>query len=145
MQRAANHIPDAHEINAAFNLSNGPVETPCSHHILPMTRAIPSIRCVVAATSACHLANRLADDQLHRRSLHLRLKATELLRAELENSNAGPDLARLLCMLLLAQLDVCTTTLLFGDAFLTAAGGMRWGLRRIRNTPQSCAYIYKTM
>jgi hypothetical protein len=109
MCSAANHIPDAHEISAAFNLGNGPVETPCSHHILPMTRAIPSIRCVVAATSACHLANRLADDRLQRRSLHLRLKATELLRAELENSTDGPDLARLLCMILLAQLDVCTS------------------------------------
>ena len=74
-----------------------------------MTRAIPSIRGVVAATAACHLANRLEDDQLHRRSLHLRLKATELLRAELENGPDEPDLARLLCMLLLAQLDVCIT------------------------------------
>ncbi|KEF57383.1 uncharacterized protein A1O9_05300 [Exophiala aquamarina CBS 119918] len=96
------------EISAAFNLGNGPVETPCSHHILPMTRAIPSMRCVVAATAACHLANRFADDRLHRRSLHLRLKATELLRAELESGPDGPDLARLLCMLLLAQLDVCS-------------------------------------
>lgn len=70
-----------------------------------MTRTIPSIRCVVAATAACHLANRLADNQLHRRSLHLRLKATEFLRGELGNGPSGPDLACLLCMLLLAQLD----------------------------------------
>ena len=68
------------------------------------------MRCVVAATAACHLAHRLTHDQLHRRSLHLRLKATELLRRDLEDSLDGPDLACLLCMLLLAQLDVRITS-----------------------------------
>lgn len=110
-----------------------------------MTRTIPSIRCVVAATAACHLANRLADAQLHRQSIHLRLKATELLRAELDNGTDGPDLARLLCMLLLAQLDVCTTRYFWGTPFLTAAEGVLWGLRRIHNAPQCCTYIYKAI
>lgn len=106
---AANHLSDAHQISAAFTLGNGPDETPCHHYILPMTRTIPSVRCAVAATAAGHLGNRLQDDQLHKQSLHLRLKSTELLRAELETGSHVPDLARLLCMLLLAQLDVCVT------------------------------------
>lgn len=103
----ADHDTDTNEISAAFTLGNGPAETLCSHHILPMTRVIPSIRYAAAATAAGHLANRLQNEKLHRRRLHLRLKATELLRAELQDGSDLPDLARLLCMLLLAQLDVC--------------------------------------
>jgi hypothetical protein len=96
-----------------------------------MTRNSPSVRCAVAASSACHLANRLEDDQLKIQSLHLRLKSTELLRVELESCPDGPDLACLVCMLLLAQLDVRSNFHPVCGAFLTAVGGMLWGLCRI--------------
>jgi hypothetical protein len=55
----------------------------------------------------------------------------------------GPDLTCLVCMLLLAQLDVRITYHSVYGAFLTAVGGMLWGLCRIRNTSQSCEHIYK--
>jgi len=127
----AYHILDAREISEAFYLGHGPVETPYTRHILPMIRSVPSVRCAVAATAAGHLANRLDDDQLKRHSLHLRVRATELLRVELESYADGPDLACLVSMLLLAQLDVCATQLSVYYAFLTAVGGMLWGLYRI--------------
>ncbi|KIV82574.1 hypothetical protein PV11_04675 [Exophiala sideris] len=98
----------ARDISTAFFLGQGPAETPDIRHILPMARSIPSVRCAVAASAACHLANRLEDDQLKRQSLHLRLKATELLRAKLKSEGDLPDLACLASMLLLAQLDVCS-------------------------------------
>lgn len=100
---------DFSELNAAFDLSNShAISTSDGNHIQPMARTIPSIRFAVAATSASHLANRLHDTDLHSRSLQCRLKATELLRAELDetSSDTGPDQPRLFCMLLLAQLDV---------------------------------------
>lgn len=121
----------AREISEAFYLGHGPVETPYTRHILPMIRSVPSVRCAVAATAACHLANRLEDDQLKRQSLHLRVRATELLRVELESYTDGPDLACLVSMLLLAQLDVRVTHHSVYCAFLTAMGGMLWGLYRI--------------
>lgn len=139
----ANHILDASEISAAFYLGHGPVETPYTRHILPMIRNIPSVRCAVAASAACHLANRLENDHLKRHSLHLRLQATELLRKELKSHPDGPDLASLVCMLLLAQLDVRMSYRVVDGAFLTAVKGMLWGLCRIRNTSQSCEHIYK--
>ena len=103
---AADHISDAREISTAFFLGNGPAETPYTRHVLPMTKSVPSVRYAVAASSACHLGNRVEDDRLMRLSLQLRLKATELLRAELKSGNDCPDLAQLASMLLLAQLDV---------------------------------------
>jgi len=104
-----NHILDARDISTAFYLGQGPAETPDIRHILPMARSVPSVRCAVAASAACHLANRLEDNQLKRQSLHLRLKATKLLRAKLKSEGDLPDLACLACMLLLAQLDVRDT------------------------------------
>ena len=100
---AANNNSDDLGLSTAFYIGYGAAETHDTCHVLPMTRNIPSVRCAVAATAACHLANRLDDDQLKRQSLHLRLKATELLRAGL---NSDPDVSDLTCMLLLAQLDV---------------------------------------
>lgn len=99
---------DAIEISAAFYLGHGPIDTPCTSHILPMTGDVPSVRCAVAASAACHLGNRLDNDHLKQQSLHLRLNATECLRAELWANPNGPDLSGLVCMLLLAQLDVGT-------------------------------------
>jgi len=124
--RAADNIQDAREISEAFYLGHGPVETPYTRHILPMIRNVPSVRCAVAATAACHLANRLEDDQLKRQSLHLRVRATELLRVELEIYAGGPDLACLVSMLLLAQLDVSTVHNSVNCAFLTGVAGMLW-------------------
>ncbi len=103
------HDLDARDIDEAFYLGHGPVDTPYTSYILPMIRNVPSVRCAVAASAACHIANRLEDDQLKRQSLHLRLQATELLREELKGYPDGPDLACLVCMLLLAQLDVRIT------------------------------------
>lgn len=86
-----------------------------------MIRSVPSVRCAVAATAACHIANRLEDEQLKRQSLHLRLKATELLREELKGYPDGPDLTCLVCMLLLAQLDVCSGDCVEFETHLKAA------------------------
>ncbi|KFY34747.1 hypothetical protein V494_06501 [Pseudogymnoascus sp. VKM F-4513 (FW-928)] len=115
------HVLDAREISEAFYLGHGPAETPYTRHVLPMIRSVPSVRCAVAATAACHIANRREDDQLKRQSLHLRLKATELLRMELEDLPNGPDLTSLLCMLLLAQLDVCSGDCVEFETHLRAA------------------------
>lgn len=71
-----------------------------------MTQSIAFVRHAVAALASCHIANRLDDDQLKSQSLHLRLRAIELLREDLKERAAGPDLPGLACMLLLAQLDV---------------------------------------
>lgn len=103
-----NLILDVREISTAFYLGSGPAETPYTRYILPMTRSVRSVRCAVAASTACHLANRLEDEHLKSFSLHLRLRATELLRMELEKDSKQPELASLVCMLLLAQLDVHT-------------------------------------
>ncbi|KFZ09959.1 hypothetical protein V501_05402 [Pseudogymnoascus sp. VKM F-4519 (FW-2642)] len=111
----------AREISEAFYLGHGPVETPYTRHVLPMLRSVPSVRCAVAATAACHIANRLEDDQMKRQSLHLRLKATELLREELKGYPDGPDLTCLVCMLLLAQLDVCSGDCVEFETHLKAA------------------------
>lgn len=100
---SANNSIDARGLSRAFYIGYGAAETFDTCLVLPMTRNIPYVRCVVAATAATHLANRLGNEQLKRQSLHLRLKATELLRAGLNNDPEGPGLA---CMLLLAQLDV---------------------------------------
>ncbi|KFY16725.1 hypothetical protein V492_01133 [Pseudogymnoascus sp. VKM F-4246] len=115
------HVLDAREISEAFYLGHGPAETPYTRHVLPMIRSVPSVRCAVAATAACHIANRREDDQLKRQSLHLRLKATELLRMELKDLPNGPDLTSLLCMLLLAQLDVCSGDCVEFETHLRAA------------------------
>ncbi|KAF2120267.1 fungal-specific transcription factor domain-containing protein [Lophiotrema nucula] len=96
------------ELSAAFYLGYGPAETPYTCHILPMTRSIPFVRCAVAALASCHLANRLDDDLLRRQSLHLRVESMESLRANLKSGDDGLDLGRLACMLLLAQLDLCS-------------------------------------
>lgn len=128
---SVNNILDAREISEAFYLGHGPVETPYTRHILPMIRSVPSVRCAVAATASSHLANRLEDDQLKRQSLHLRVRATELLRAELESYPDGPDLACLVSMLLLAQLDVRVIHHFVNYISLTAVEGVLWGLYRI--------------
>lgn len=94
---------DDRGLSKAFYIGYGPAETHDTCHILPMTRNVPSVRCAVAATAACHLANRLDDGRLKSQSLHLRVKATELLRTGLIGDPDGPDLP---CILLLAQLDV---------------------------------------
>lgn len=91
---AANNNLDDRRLSTAFYIGYGPAETHDTCHVLPITQNIPSVRCAVAATAACHLANRLDDDQLKRQSLHLRLKATELLRAGL---NSDPDRPELTC------------------------------------------------
>lgn len=114
---AANNNLDDRGLSTAFYVGYGPAETHDTCHVLPMTRNNPSVRCAVAATAACHLENRLDDDQLKRQSLYLRLKATELLTAGLNSDPDGPDLA---CMLLLAQLDVRITYGSVCGAFLTA-------------------------
>ena len=122
---AANHIVDVQEISTAFYLGLDPAESSSTGHILLATRVIPSVRYVVAATASSHLANRLGDEQLQRRSLHLRVRATELLRAELESKSdygGGPDVARLLCMVLLAQLDVRIASLHYGQSHADSYG-----------------------
>lgn len=124
---SANRFLDAREISTAFYLGNGPAETPYTRHILPMTQNVPSVRCAVAATASCHLANRLRDNDLKTQSLQLRLKATELLRHQLINDSEGPDLDGLACMMLLAQLDVCTHKDFF-QTLLTDIGDMFWRL-----------------
>jgi hypothetical protein len=97
-----------------------------------MTNEIPSVRCAVAATAACHIANRLDDDHLVRQSLHLRLKATEFLRSELMAESSTPDLARLTCMLLLAQLDVC----LESYAFIALTDGLNRSVLEIASNSE---------
>lgn len=103
---ATDHISDGRELSTAFYQGHDPAETPYTSHILPLTRSMPSVRHAVAALAACHLGNRLDDEQLRRQSLRLRIRATGLLREDLKNSSGRPELGRLVCMLLLAQLDV---------------------------------------
>ncbi|KUJ17254.1 uncharacterized protein LY89DRAFT_696763 [Mollisia scopiformis] len=110
------------ELSTAFYLGNGPVETPYTCHILPLVRSMPSVRCAVAALASCHQANRLDDNQLKIQSLHLRLKATELLREDLRGGGDGLDLGCLACMLLLAQLDLCSGDCIEFGTHLEAAG-----------------------
>ncbi|KAF2670968.1 hypothetical protein BT63DRAFT_453340 [Microthyrium microscopicum] len=96
------------ELSTAFYLGKGPEDTPYASHILPLVRSVPSVRCAVAALASCHLGNRLDEDQLKIQSLQLRLKATELLREDLMSAGDEYNLACLACMLLLAQLDLCS-------------------------------------
>lgn len=92
-----------------------------------MTQNIPSVRCAVAASASCHLANRLQNNALKTQSLQLRLNATELLRHQLKNDSEDPDLGDLACMMLLAQLDVCTHEGFF-KPILTNIEDMFWRL-----------------
>jgi hypothetical protein len=130
---ATNHVLDGRELGSAFYLGRDPAETPYARHILPMIRSMPSLKCAVAALASCHLANRLDDNSLKIQSLHLRLKATELLREDLKSSSNGPGLGCLACMLLLAQLDVSWHRRSIYNTYLIAAGVMLWGLYRIWN------------
>jgi hypothetical protein len=130
---ATDHALDGRELGGAFYLGREPSESPYNLHILPLIRSMASLRCAVAALASCHIANRLDDEQLKIQSLHLRLKATELLREDLKSSADGPNLGCLACMLLLAQLDVSNHRRSVCETFLIAAEAMLWGLYRIWN------------
>lgn len=97
---------DERDISTAFYLGHGPAETPYTHHILPMARNVPCIRYAVAATSSCHIGNKLQDKRLRMQSLHLRLEATQALRQQLRDDTQETDISLIACMILLAQLDV---------------------------------------
>ena len=100
------HILDGRELDKAFYLGKDPVETPYARHIEPLTKSVSYIRYAVAALAACHLGNRANDAQAKTQSLHLRVKAIEMLRANLKSRNNGLDMECLAGMLLLTQLDV---------------------------------------
>lgn len=99
---------DESDISTAFYLGHGLAETPYTHHILPMARNVPCIRYAVAATASCHIGNKLQDKRLRMQSLHLRLEATQALRQQLRDDARETDVSLIACMILLAQLDVCS-------------------------------------
>jgi Fungal specific transcription factor domain len=97
---------DTDKLSAAFYLGSGLTESPFTSYILPMAQKIPSVRCAVAALALSHMANRLEDESLKDESLGFRIKATQLLRQRLGDSQKGPDMGSLACMVLLAQNSV---------------------------------------
>ncbi|PCG90209.1 Protein of unknown function DUF3468 [Penicillium occitanis (nom. inval.)] len=109
------------DISTAFYLGHGPAETPYTHHILPMAKNVPCIRYAVAATASCHMGNKLQDKRLRMQSLHLRLEATQALRQQLRNDAQETDISLIACMILLAQLDLCSGDCLEYGTHLKAA------------------------
>ncbi|KAJ5377364.1 uncharacterized protein N7496_004773 [Penicillium cataractarum] len=111
----------AREISTAFYLGHGPARTPYTQLILPMVKNVPCIRYAVGATASCHIANRLQDKKLKMQSLYLRLQATEALRQQLRNDTEEADISSIACMVLLAQLDLCSGDCLEFGTHLKAA------------------------
>ncbi|KAJ5932951.1 hypothetical protein N7516_007440 [Penicillium verrucosum] len=114
----------ARELSTAFYLGNGPARTPYTQYtqyILPMTKSVPCIRYAVGATASCHIGNRLQDKKLKIQSLHLRLDATQALRQQLRNDIEETDISSIACMVLLAQLDLCSGDCLEFGTHLKAA------------------------
>ncbi|KAJ5347047.1 uncharacterized protein N7506_000300 [Penicillium brevicompactum] len=111
----------ARELSTAFYLGNGPARTPYTQYILPMTKSVPCIRYAVGATASCHIGNRLQDKKLKMQSLQLRLDATQALRQQLRNDIEETDISSIACMVLLAQLDLCSGDCLEFGTHLKAA------------------------
>ncbi|OOQ87342.1 hypothetical protein PEBR_17920 [Penicillium brasilianum] len=111
----------ARELSRAFYLGHGPARTPYTRHILPMAKNVPCIRYAVGAIASCHIGNRLQDNELKMQSLHLRLVATQALRQQLGNDIEGTDISSIACMVLLAQLDLCSGDCLEFGTHLKAA------------------------
>ncbi|KAJ5984724.1 hypothetical protein N7481_006823 [Penicillium waksmanii] len=111
----------AREISTAFYLGHGPAQTPYTQHILPMAKNVPCIRYAVGATASCHIGNRFQDNKLKMQSLHLRLEATKALRQQLRNDIEETDISSIACMVLLAQLDLCSGDCLEFGTHLNAA------------------------
>ncbi|CAI7602582.1 unnamed protein product [Penicillium pancosmium] len=111
----------AREISTAFYLGDGPAQTPYTQHILPMAKNVPCIRYAVGATASCHIGNRLQDNNLKMQSLHLRLEAMKALRKQLRNDINETDISSIACMVLLAQLDLCSGDCLEFGTHLNAA------------------------
>ncbi|QGA16161.1 hypothetical protein EYB26_003828 [Talaromyces marneffei] len=109
------------DISTAFYLGHGPAETPYTHHILPMAKNVPCIRYAVAATASCHMGNRLQNKRFKIQSLQLRLEATQALRQQLINDAEQTDISLIACMILLAQLDLCSGDCLEFGTHLKAA------------------------
>lgn len=97
---------DIHKLSGAFYLGSGLNESPYTFYILPMAQQIPSVRCAVAALALSHMSNRLENESFDDQSLWFRIKATQLLRERLGDSDGGPDMGSLACMVLLAQISV---------------------------------------
>ncbi|KAH8653891.1 fungal-specific transcription factor domain-containing protein [Xylariales sp. PMI_506] len=86
-----------------------PDGSPYTRYIIPILDAIPPLRYAVAASAACHLGARVGQRELELKSLSLRLSATELLGQRLHDTSLCSNSDTLATMLMLAQLDVCTS------------------------------------
>lgn len=87
-------------------IGSEPGDSPYLRYILPVADTVPSIRYAIAALAASHLGARVGNPDLERRSLTLRLRATELLRSSLQDPSIFTRLETLASTLMLAQLDV---------------------------------------
>jgi hypothetical protein len=75
-------------------------------YVLPLINSVPPIRFAIAASASCHMAARNSDEELERKSLYLRVRATHFLRERLNDSSIATDQATLASILMLAQVDV---------------------------------------
>lgn len=99
-------LADIQDLSSIFYLGSGPGDNPMFLYVLPLIDSVPPIRYAIAASASCHLAARTSDQVLEKKSLHLRVHATHLLREMLRDPYTAADQSILASMLMLAQLDV---------------------------------------
>lgn len=82
-----------------------------------MTKTDHCIRLVIAASASCHLAARFHDETMNRKSRELRVSALKILRRRVESEPTSINIGTLATILMMIQLDVCTSSHAVNYAF----------------------------
>ncbi|CAH0057821.1 unnamed protein product [Clonostachys solani] len=120
-QKALHGTAYVDDLSNIFYLGDGSGDNPMFSYVLPLIDSVPPIRFALAASASCHMAARNSDEALERKSLYLRVRATNFLRERLKDLSIATDQATLASILMLAQVDMCSGDCIEFETHLKAA------------------------